>query len=247
MDSSILTSDNYMQFKEDSEGNQWDFKSFNPEHFRHIESCIMELQKRQIEADIILMHPYDRWGFSKMNADENRLYLEYVTARMAACRNVWWSLANEYDLCRHKSLEDWEALCRGGYAGHGETYLNDTRKLWWSHGGKFHGESWKRFKFLHQILSETPGHGLTADLRNWNCMLAVPECEKMLPVKSYYLYYFSYMRPSFQQFYIDDTTEYQVEVIDTWNMTIEAVGTFKGRFVMLPRREYMAVRLKMNK
>ena len=35
-----------------------------------------------------------------------------------------------------------------------------------------------------------------------------------------------------------------MEVIDTWNMTIEDRGTAKGRFrVELPGREYMAVRL----
>src|SRR5262249_30609966 len=28
--------------------------------------------------------------------------------RLAAFRSVWWSLANEYDLLRNKSLTDWE-------------------------------------------------------------------------------------------------------------------------------------------
>ena len=46
----------------------------------------------------------------------------------------------------------WEAACRGGYPGHGETYLSEDGVLWWSHGGKLKGESWKRFAFLLQIL-----------------------------------------------------------------------------------------------
>ena len=29
----------------------------------------------------------------------------------------------------------WEALCRGGYGGHGETYIDD-KAIWWSHGGE---------------------------------------------------------------------------------------------------------------
>lgn len=33
---------------------------------------------------------------------------QYVTARFSAYRNVWWSLANEYDLMTHKTVEDWE-------------------------------------------------------------------------------------------------------------------------------------------
>lgn len=46
---------------------------------------------------------------------------------------------------------------RGGYPGHGETYMNPDDILWWSHGGKLHGESYKRFDLLHAIMSETPG------------------------------------------------------------------------------------------
>ena len=57
-----------------------------------------------IEADLIVMHPYDRWGFSMMSKEEDDLYWKYVIARFAAYRNVWWSLANEYDLMPQKSL-----------------------------------------------------------------------------------------------------------------------------------------------
>ena len=49
---------------------------------------------------------------------------------------------------------------RGGYAGHGETYLTEEKILWWSHGGELHGESWKRLEFLHKIMLQTPGIGL---------------------------------------------------------------------------------------
>jgi hypothetical protein len=35
-----------------------------------------------------------------------------------------------------------------------------------------------------------------------------------------------------------------VEVIDTWNMTIEERGIHKGKFsISLPSREYMTIRL----
>lgn len=34
--------------------------------------------------------------------------------------------------------------------GHGETYLGET--IWWSHGGKLHGESHPRIKFLRGLL-----------------------------------------------------------------------------------------------
>ena len=55
----------------------------------------------------------------------------------------WGNLTGEEMLRRF-----WEAACRGGYPGHGETYLNKENILWWSHGGKLHGESHKRFGFL---------------------------------------------------------------------------------------------------
>lgn len=108
MDSSVLTEQNFWQYNGHSAGNQWDFFRFNPEHFQHIEWCILQLQNLGIEADIIVMHPYDRWGFSCMNREQDTHYWKYVLARFSAYRNVWWSLANEYDFMRDKCIDDWE-------------------------------------------------------------------------------------------------------------------------------------------
>lgn len=81
----------------------WDFTRYNPEFFRHLERRVGDLRELGIEADIILFHPYDRWGFSEMDAESDYRYLKYVTARLSAYRNVWWSMANEYDfLLRRK-------------------------------------------------------------------------------------------------------------------------------------------------
>lgn len=136
----------------------------------------------------------------------------------------------------------WEAACRGGYPGHGETYLADDDVLWWSHGGRLYGESWKRVKFLHRILCETPGIGLAQKQREWDEICAVPEEPHAAARTGYHLIYYSFMRPSFRDFHFDDENEYAVEVIDTWNMTIEKAGTFKGKFrVKLPGRPYMAI------
>ena len=100
-------------------------------------------------------------------------------------------------------------------------------------------------------MCETPGVGL-APYQNcrFDEIIAVPEeiTQSWKPVKDYYLCYYSFMRPSFREFYLDDETMFDVEVIDTWNMTIEKRGTFKGKFkVELPGREYMAVRLQRHK
>lgn len=106
MDSSVLTKENFGDYGPESEGNRFDFTRLNPEHFRHLEKQILALRELGIEADLIVMHPYDRWGFSRMPREADDLYWNYVIARFAAFRNVWWSLANEYDILKYKTEED---------------------------------------------------------------------------------------------------------------------------------------------
>ena len=332
MDSSVLTSDNFLEYVGAAPGNNWDFKRFNPEHFRHIDKSIAALMGLGIEADLIVMHPYDRWGFSRMKAEEDDLYWKYVIARYAAYRNVWWSLANEYDLMPQKGIGDWEryasiicdkdpyghlrsihncrpfydysrpwithcciqrqdiykcaelvaeyrqryrkpivldeivyegniqhgwgnisgkelvrrfweAACRGGYAGHGETFTHPGNILWWSHGGELYGESPERLKFLCRVLKETPGVGLAPMQAGWDDIAATTE--QIGASDEYYLYYYGFMRPSFRDFCFNNDREYQVEVIDTWEMSIENRGCYKGKFrVELPGKEYMAIRIR---
>ena len=69
---------------------------------------------------------------------------------------------------------------RGGYAGHGETFMNPEDILWWSHGGKLHGESPARIRFLHEILTQTPGLGLKQGPGAFDETVAVPD--EMIPV-----------------------------------------------------------------
>ncbi|MDL2241562.1 DUF5060 domain-containing protein [Bacteroidales bacterium OttesenSCG-928-L03] len=92
--------------------SDWDFTRFDPEFFHHLEKQIDALRDLGIEADLILFHPYDkgRWGFDSMESEEDVRYLKYITARLASFRNVWWSMANEYDYLTSKSERDWELL-----------------------------------------------------------------------------------------------------------------------------------------
>ncbi len=336
MDSSVLTSDNFNLYTGKTEGNSWDFTRFNPEHFRGIERSILALQELGIEADIIVMHPYDRWGFSSMSEEEDDLYWTYLLSRLSAFRNVWWSLANEYDLMETKSIADWEryanlitvhdpyshlrsihncknfydfsrpwithcsiqrtqmyvcseevdqyrtrykkpvvldeigyegtiqhgwgnlsgkelvrrfweAACRGGYGGHGETYYREDRILWWSHGGVLHGESQERIRFLREIIEDIPTTGLKYLPGRSDEICAIPDIFTPGSVKvyDYYLIYYGYTRPSFKEYYFDDESTFSVEVIDTWDMRVENRGTFTGKFrIDLPGKEYMALRIR---
>ena len=98
---------------EGSKEDGWDFYRPNPEFFRNFEQKILELQKLGIEADVILFHPYDNghWNLDKMNQEQSVFYMRYLIARIAAYRNVWWSMANEYDILR-KTDEEWEKYFR---------------------------------------------------------------------------------------------------------------------------------------
>ena len=89
-----------------------DYTRFDPEFFRHLETRIGQLQALGIEADLILFHPYDHWGYALMPPEADDRYLRYVVARLAAYRNVWWSVANEWDFVKGKTLADWDRYFR---------------------------------------------------------------------------------------------------------------------------------------
>ncbi len=80
------------------ENGKFDYTKYNTEFFAHFDNIIERLCSMGIEADIILFHPYDRWGFMRMGRESDERYLKYMIARYAAYRNIWWSMANEYDL-----------------------------------------------------------------------------------------------------------------------------------------------------
>jgi hypothetical protein len=303
---------------------KWDLTRFNPEFFRHQEKRIGQLRDLGIEADLILFHPYDRWGYSRMPAEADDRYLRYVVARLWAYRNVWWSMANEYDFMREKSLLDWdrffrivqesdpaqhlrsihngnrfydhgkpwvthcsiqsrdltqvaewraqyrkpvvvdecsyegniqfiwgniparemvhrfwEGFARGGYVGHGETYLHPQDILWWSKGGVLHGESPERIAFLRRILEDGSTQGFDPHHIDWNNLARVGRHPDA------YLQYFGVYAPARWQLSLPAEHAYRAEVIDTWEMTVTPVeGRFSGKaWIDLPGRPYLALRL----
>lgn len=305
----------------------FDLERFDVQYWTRLEHRIDQLSALGIEADIILFHPYDRWGFADMGEQADDRYLRYAVARLAGFGNVWWSLANEYDLLPAKTEADWERFAgivqqcdptshllsihncfefydygrewithasvqrrdlyktaemtdqwrkewgkpvvidecayegdldqgwgnitgeemvrrfwegavRGGYVGHGETYLRENDEIWWAKGGDLIGSSPARIAFLRRVLEEAPS-GLEPVSHDWDAPSAG------IPGR-YMLFYYGFNQPRFRRFLWDPETEYTVDVIDTWNMTIERLpDRVSGRFrIELPGRPYLALRFE---
>lgn len=97
---------------------EFDYYTFNAEYFQFLEEQIKELDKLGIEVDLILFHPYDTRGLASMTQEQDFLYLEYIVARLASFKNIWWSMANEYDLadmCGQKPISAWDTLIEKVY------------------------------------------------------------------------------------------------------------------------------------
>jgi hypothetical protein len=88
------------------------FSTFNVAYFQHFDRLIVALDRIGVQADLILFHPYDKWGYQSMPAEVDDRYLRFVIARFSAYRNVWWSLANEFDLMKSKTTADWDRYAR---------------------------------------------------------------------------------------------------------------------------------------
>lgn len=119
-----------------------DLTRFNPAYFRMVEERILALQQAGVQADLILFHPYDAWGYKTMGAEADDFYLRYTIARLSAYRNIWWSVANEYDLVKTKTMADWDSYFRIIVAADPYSHLRsihhsgpiyDNSKAWVTH------------------------------------------------------------------------------------------------------------------
>lgn len=90
--------------------DNWDVDHPDFRFWDAFEDKIRRLGALGVEVDLILFHPYDRWGFARLAQKDNLVYLDYLLRRFAAFPNVWWSLANEYDLCAAKTMDDWAGI-----------------------------------------------------------------------------------------------------------------------------------------
>ncbi|QRM57862.1 DUF5060 domain-containing protein [Sinorhizobium sp. BG8] len=294
-------------FMEKADGSI-DFDRPNPVAFRHLEKQIARLGELGIEADLILFHPYDRWGYATMTEEQNLRYVEYAAARLSAFRNIWWALANEYDFlldtipvqtwdrfCHileendpaqhlrsihngdqnmnfdhrkpwitHVCIQNWDVkrtpewrvaygkpvvndepeyegniwpcwgnitaeelvhrfwttVMRGGYAGHGETYADPDDLIWWAKGGTLHGESWKRIKFLLQLLQEDQLEGLEPMGMNDQWPWSRISGARDLGGKVDFIYFGEHQPIQWTTGLPTEDGNYEIDLIDTWHMTV---------------------------
>jgi hypothetical protein len=127
------------------EGTRPDYSRFNPAFFQHLDKRVGQLRDLGIECDLILFHPYDDdhiWGLDNMDADVEDRYLRYIVARLSAYRNIWWSMANEYDFVRTKTDADWDRYFKVVQAAdphgrlrsiHNGKIIYDHNKPWVTH------------------------------------------------------------------------------------------------------------------
>lgn len=145
----------------------------------------------------------------------------------------------------------WLGFTVGGYVGHGETYWNREEVLWWSKGGQLQGESPARIAFLRQIMTDVPAPGLFPIAANARQIFPEGIYKGMAGGCSgddYLLVYQGRHQPRSRQINLPVGSSYTIDVIDTWNMTIDRwAETATGMIeVALPKEKYLAVRAMRN-
>ncbi|MCI2048566.1 MAG: DUF5060 domain-containing protein [Lachnospiraceae bacterium] len=94
----------------EGDGSQWDVTAPDIRFWKRFEKICSEMMEAGIQIDLILFHPYDRWGFSRLSTADCLIYLDYLLRRFSAYPGFWWSMANEYDLMDKRTEEDWRTF-----------------------------------------------------------------------------------------------------------------------------------------
>ena len=132
----------------------------------------------------------------------------------------------------------WSIAMGGGYGTHGETYYNEGDVIFWAKGGSLRGESPTRIAFLRSIIAASPTGRLDPLPSDFDAAYAGVAGQ-------YVLIYFGAGQPAFRTVTVPDGAQAHIDIIDTWNMTVERIpGTHEGKVrVELPGRPYTAIRI----
>ncbi len=97
-------------FPFEKESGTWKVRRLSFSFWDHLDEKLLGLEKLAIEADLILFHPYDKWGLADLPQQDSLTYVEYCIARFGAFHHIWWSLANEYEMVVKKTESDWDEI-----------------------------------------------------------------------------------------------------------------------------------------
>lgn len=100
----------YPSSPDNQETSEFDTTTFDSEFFRLLEDALERLEDAGVQVDLVLFHPYDRWGFSRQTREADEALLRYLVARLSAFSNLWWALTNEWELVKGKDAADWDHL-----------------------------------------------------------------------------------------------------------------------------------------
>ena len=95
-----------LPFDRNAEGVS-DFSRPNPAFFPHLEQRIADLRALGIEADLILSIPTTA-GDMRRCRPKPMTDICVSSCPTSAYRNVWWSMANEFDLMHAKTVQDFD-------------------------------------------------------------------------------------------------------------------------------------------
>lgn len=125
----------------------------------------------------------------------------------------------------------WEAMTRGGFVGHGESFIDKGTRAWISSGGRLYGESPERIAFLRRIMEEGPEDWIKAGQEG-----------------TYLLLYFGRRQPAYTTVDLPENAAYRIETIDAWEMTVTPLARiFSGTTrVELPGKPYIALRIRKH-
>lgn len=124
-------------------------------------------------------------------------------------------------------------------------HLSHFKIILWSHGGRLHGESPARIVFLKEQMAQLPDDVQPLTLtpenheENWDSVC-------LHKGEHFFLYYYGFFHPLYRNYTLPTGKKYNIELIDTWNMTAEKLPEiFKGKIqIKMGARQYMAVRMK---
>lgn len=138
----------------------------------------------------------------------------------------------------------WLGFSTGAYVGHGETYLNPEGNLWWSKGGELKGSSPKRIEFLKKIVEAFPEGA--SHIKSKESFIRKKAGCGVFP--EFGFFYFGVHQPSFQLITLPENGTWQIDIIDTWEMTVTSAGSdFSGHCrIELPGKEGIAIRIRKN-